>query len=99
LTNAVSINITTGHTEGRYGTHDIRLCFWQKIQKNQHHRKDILRDMAEDAGRYLISLPTYSSDLNKIEYALWANLKNHLRNHLKYFAVLDDAVMDYFQFK
>jgi len=69
------------------------------IDSASFHRKDILCDMAEDAGCHLISLPTYSPDLNKIEHALWANLKNHLCNYSKYFAVLDDGIADYFHFK
>jgi transposase len=69
------------------------------IDSASFHRKDILRDIVEDAGCYLISLPTYSPDLNKIEHALWANLKNHLSNYSKFFFSLEDAMMDYFQFK
>ena len=69
------------------------------IDSASFHRKDVLRDMAEDAGCFLISLPTYSPDLNKIEYAVWANMKNHLRNYSKNFTSFDDAVTDYFQFK
>jgi len=69
------------------------------IDNASFYRKDILRDIVEEAGCFLISLPTYSPDLNKIETALWANLKNHLRNYSKYFSLLDDVLMDYFQFR
>jgi transposase len=67
------------------------------IDSASFHRKDVLRDIADDAGCHLISLPTYSPDLNKIEYAVWANMKNHLRYYSKFFSSLDDALMDYFQ--
>jgi transposase len=69
------------------------------IDSASFHRKNVLRDITEDSGCYLISLPTYSPDLNKIEYAIWANMKNHLRNYSKNFKSLDDALIDYFQFK
>ena len=69
------------------------------IDSASFYRKDILRDIVEDAGCYLISLPTYSPDLNKIESALWANFKNHLRNYSKDFSTIDDAIRDFFQFK
>ena len=69
------------------------------IDSASFYRKDILRDIVEDAGCHLISLPTYSPDLNKIEYALWANLKNHLRYHSMYFSTIDEVIVDYFQFR
>ena len=69
------------------------------IDSASFHRKDVLRDIVEEAGCYLISLPTYSPDLNKIERAIWANLKNHLRNYSKFITTLEDMLMDYFQFK
>jgi transposase len=69
------------------------------IDSASFHRKDILREIVEDLGSHLISLPTYSPDLNKIERGVWANMKNHLRNYSKNFATLEDALIDYFQFK
>lgn len=69
------------------------------IDSASFHRKNVLRDIVEDAECCLISLPTYSPDLNKIEYAVWANMKNHLRNYSINFMSLDEALMDYFQFK
>lgn len=69
------------------------------IDSASFHRKSILRDIVEDSGCYLVSLPTYSPDLNKIEFAVWANMKNHIRNYSKYFSSLDDALLDYFRFK
>jgi transposase len=69
------------------------------IDSASFHRKEVLRDIAESSECYLISLPTYSPDLNKIEHAVWANMKNHLRNYSKNFNSLDDALLDYFKFK
>ena len=57
------------------------------------HRKDILHDIVEGEGCGLNFLPTYSPDLNKIEYAVWANLKNHLRNYSKNFDTLEEALL------
>lgn len=63
------------------------------------HRKSALFDIVEEAGRTLIFIPKYSPDLNKIEYSLWANLKNFLRNYLKNFSSFADALVDFFGFK
>jgi len=69
------------------------------IDSASFYRKSILCDIVEESGNRLISLPTYSPDLNKIEYAVWANMKNHLRNYSKNFKSLNDALVDYFRFK
>lgn len=63
------------------------------------HRKSILTDIIESENCNIIFIPTYSPDLNPIEYAVWANLKNHLRNYSKNFNTINDAIRDYFQFK
>jgi transposase len=69
------------------------------IDSASFHRKDILREIVEDSGSHLISLPTYSPDLNKIEPAVSANMKNHLRNYSKYFVTLEVSLLDFFRFK
>lgn len=69
------------------------------IDNAPFHRMDMLRDIVESAGCHLIALPTYSPDLNKIEHALWANMKNYLRNYSKNFSSIEDALSDYFQLK
>jgi transposase len=69
------------------------------IDNASFHRKCILREIVEDSGNHLISLPTYAPDLNKIEHGVWANMKNHLRNYSKNFVTLEDVLLDYFQFK
>lgn len=63
------------------------------------HRKDMLFDIVEEAGRTLIFIPKYSPDLNNIETELWANLKNFLRNYMKKFNSFADALVDFFRFK
>jgi putative transposase len=63
------------------------------------HRKPELFEIVEDAGRTLVFIPKYSPDLNKIETELWANLKNFLRNYMKKFNSLSEALMDFFRFK
>ena len=62
------------------------------------HKKDTLFDVVEEAGSMLIFLPKYSPDLNPIEH-FWANMKNHLRNYMKNFDSLLQALADYFSFK
>ena len=69
------------------------------IDSASFHRKNVLSDIVDDSECCLLSLPTYSPDLNKIEHAVWANMKNHLRNYSKNFVSLEEALMDYFQFK
>jgi transposase len=65
------------------------------------HKKNNLLEIVEceESKRTLVFLPKYSPDLNKIETALWANLKNFLRNYMKNFASLAEALLDFFKFK
>lgn len=51
------------------------------IDNASHHPKDIIYDIAEEHGLYVIFLPKYSPDFNPIE-KYWANIKNWLRLHL-----------------
>jgi transposase len=69
------------------------------VDSASFHRKNILCDIVESSDSFLISLPTYSPDLNEIEYAVWANMKNYLRNYSRDFTTIDDALIDYFQFR
>ena len=63
------------------------------------HKQNTLFDIVEEASCSLLLLPAYSPDLNPIEHALWANLKNYLRNYSKNFNLLEDVLLDYFRFK
>lgn len=63
------------------------------------HKKSTLFDIVEKEGCTLIFIPKYSPDLNTIERSLWANLKNFLRNYMKNFPSLSEALLDYFRFK
>jgi transposase len=54
------------------------------IDNARHHPKDTIYDIAEEYGFFVIFLPRYSPDLNKIE-KYWANIKNWLRLHLEDF--------------
>jgi transposase len=60
------------------------------------HRKKVLKAMAEAAGCRVIFLPAYSPDFNPIE-KVWANLKKFLKNNLRNFSTLSDAVYHYFE--
>ena len=59
------------------------------------HRKKQLLEIASRYGVYILFLPPYSPDLNKIELS-WANLKRWLKDNLKRFPSLDFAVDRYF---
>ena len=62
------------------------------------HRKSALPDMAAKHGCTVLFLPAYSPDLNPIE-KFWANLKNFLRNYMKFYTSLQDAITEFFRFK
>jgi len=51
------------------------------IDNASHHPKERIFDIAEKHGFFVIFLPKYSPDLNKIE-KYWAKVKNWLRLHL-----------------
>jgi len=59
------------------------------------HRKKHLAEIAAKYGVYLLFLPAYSPDFNKIEKS-WANLKNWLTDNLRRFFSLDFAIERYF---
>jgi len=52
------------------------------IDNASHHPKKRIYDIAEKYGFFVIFLPKYSLDLNKIE-KYWANIKNWLHLHLE----------------
>lgn len=56
-----------------------------------YHISDETRELIEDAGGYLIYLPPYSPELNKIEN-YWAILKKYLRKLLFLFDSIDEAL-------
>jgi hypothetical protein len=58
------------------------------------HRKKILRKLARGKVR-LLFLPPYSPDYNPIEKS-WANMKRYLRDNIKKFQSVDDAIYSYF---
>ena len=55
------------------------------------HRKNQLLKMVEDTSIRIIFLPPYSPELNPIE-KVWANIKRHLRKHMRNYATFDEAV-------
>jgi transposase len=59
------------------------------IDNASYHISDETREIIEDAGCYLIYLPPYSPQLNKIEN-YWA--KKYLRKLLFLFDSIDDAL-------
>jgi len=58
------------------------------------HRKKHLAEIAARYGVYLLFLPAYSPDLNKIEKS-WANLKHWLVDNLRRFFSVDFAIEQY----
>ena len=66
------------------------------IDNASHHRKDNIRDIADEYGFSVMFLPKYSPDLNPIETA-WANVKNKLRLKMRLFDSFWDALCDAFQ--
>ena len=63
------------------------------------HRKSVLLELAAKKDCIVVFIPAYSPDLNPIETTVWANLKNFLRNYMKLYDSLRDAVSEFFQFK
>ena len=60
------------------------------------HQKNLLCEMAQQAGCRVLFLPPYSPDLNPIE-KFWAWLKAKLRKILPLFQSLDLAIEDCFK--
>jgi transposase len=60
------------------------------------HRKAELERIAKFYGYSILWLPPYSPDKNHIEH-LWANLKNWLRIHSRFYATIQLALLDYFK--
>ena len=59
----------------------------------------MLLELAAKKDCIVVFIPAYSPDLNPIETTVWANLKNFLRNYMKLYDTLGDAVSEFFQFK
>jgi len=66
------------------------------LDNARFHRKSVLTDLTERYGRNILFLPLYSPDLNPIELK-WAWLKRKLREILRDFDSLDDALWSAFQ--
>jgi transposase len=58
------------------------------------HRKKVLRDLAKKRKCHVLFLPPYSPDFNPIEKK-WSNTKSFLKNYIKKFKTLQDAILDY----
>jgi transposase len=59
------------------------------------HRKKQLHEIAAKYGVFILFLPPYSPDFNKIEVS-WANLKRWLKDNLMRFPSLEFAINWYF---
>jgi len=70
-----------------------RWCFW--IMPG-FHRKKQLYALAAVAGVFLVFLPAYSADFNRIEW-WWANLKRALPDLLSGCETVQEAVYNYFK--
>jgi len=68
---------------------------WFIMDNAIFHRKEVLCEMAEAIGCYVLFLPAYSPDLNLIEPE-WANLKSFLRNYGRYYVSVQSAIHHYF---
>jgi len=60
------------------------------------HRKKILIKLAEATGCRVIFLPPYSPDFNPIE-KVWAPLKNFIKNYMRNFSSLSNALYHFFE--
>jgi transposase len=60
------------------------------------HRKKVLKALTEAAGCRVIFLPPYSPDFSPIE-KVWAALKKFIRNYMRYFPSLTQAVFHFFE--
>ena len=58
------------------------------------HRKAALQELAKKRKCHMLFLPPYSPDLNPIEKK-WSNTKTHLRNNIKKYKTLQEAILDY----
>jgi len=58
------------------------------------HRKKVLKALAKKRKCHVLFLPPYSPDLNPIEKK-WSNTKEFLRNNIKNFDTLQDAILHY----
>lgn len=59
------------------------------------HRKEQLLKLTEGSTKRLIFLPPYSPELNPIEKS-WANMKRWIRNNMRNYSSLDDAITAWF---
>jgi transposase len=66
------------------------------IDNATFHRKAILEGIARSFNLFVLWLPPYSPDKNKIEQ-LWANIKNWLRLFSCHFSSIQEAVIDFFK--
>jgi len=58
------------------------------------HRKMVLRELAKKRKCHVLFLPPYSPDLNPIEKK-WSNTKDYLREHIKKYGTLQEAIIHY----
>ena len=61
------------------------------------HKSRKTKELIEEAGCFLLFLPTYSPDLNPIEKT-WANLKRMIANTISDFKNLSDAINHAFMY-
>jgi transposase len=61
------------------------------------HRKNTLKELADEFQVQLLFLPPYSPDYNPIEKR-WANMKHWLRDNAKRYASLQNAIRAFLRF-
>jgi len=94
-----------GTMNGQFYEFWFRNCLCKEIEKDavividnaKVHNKTNLMKIADEHKIRLIFQPKYSPDLNKIEH-FWAWLKGKLKNILKNYPTLEDAICYAFKF-
>jgi transposase len=92
---------TTSAVFERWFSHSLLPFLWDGavviMDNARFHRKNTLKELAEEFQVQLLFLPPYSPDYNPIEKR-WANMKRWLRDNAKRYASLQNAIRAYLRF-